>query len=178
MAPGLSGTSTDLVPAYDQQAEADNSPIRSAYIRASTITGELQDGGVLRFRRVLSRRQRFTLVGLIAANGAAGLALVLWLILASSISPATFVLGVVLLVMMVGLEGTRLWQAATLAIFACRARDPIPLKPRATFRVAVLTTIVPGKEPLAMVAGTLRAMKDLRGDKDVWLLDEGNSPDV
>ena len=178
MAPGLSGASTGLVPAHDQQAEADDIPTRSAYIRASTITGELQDGGVLRFRRVLSRRQRFTLVGLIAANGAAGLALVLWLILASSISPATFVLGVVLLVMMVGLEGTRLWQAATLVIFACRARDPIPLKPRATFRVAVLTTIVPGKEPLAMVAGTLRAMKDIRGDKDVWLLDEGNSPDV
>jgi cellulose synthase (UDP-forming) len=172
------GTSSAIIPARAQHAAADGSATRSAYINASTITGELQDGGVLRFRRVLSRRQRFTLVGFIAVNGAAGLALVLWLILASSISPAAFTLGIALLVMMVCLEGTRLWQAATLVIFACRARDPIPLKPRAAFRMAVLTTIVPGKEPLAMVAGTLQAMKDIRGDKDVWLLDEGNSPDV
>jgi cellulose synthase (UDP-forming) len=46
--------------------------------------------------------------------------------------------------------------------------------------VAVLTTIVPGKEPVDLVMNTLRAMKRIRhdGPMDVWLLDEGDDPDV
>jgi cellulose synthase (UDP-forming) len=44
----------------------------------------------------------------------------------------------------------------------------------------VLTTIVPGKEPIEMVLATLGAMKRIRHDgvMDVWLLDEGNDPEV
>jgi cellulose synthase (UDP-forming) len=50
----------------------------------------------------------------------------------------------------------------TLTFLAARARDPIPMKPRPGLRVAVLTTTVPGKEPLKLVMTTLRAMKRIR----------------
>jgi hypothetical protein len=50
----------------------------------------------------------------------------------------------------------------------------------AGLRIAVLTTIVPGKEPVELVMATLRAMRRIRHDGpiDVWLLDEGDDADV
>jgi cellulose synthase/poly-beta-1,6-N-acetylglucosamine synthase-like glycosyltransferase len=60
------------------------------------------------------------------------------------------------------------------------ARDPLPVEPDTTLRVAFLTTIVPGKEPIEMVTRTLTAAKEIvyGGLFDVWLLDEGDSPEV
>jgi cellulose synthase/poly-beta-1,6-N-acetylglucosamine synthase-like glycosyltransferase len=60
------------------------------------------------------------------------------------------------------------------------ARDPIPVEPDARFRVAFLTTIVPGKEPIEMAERTLRAATDIvyGGKLDVWLLDEGDCDEV
>jgi cellulose synthase/poly-beta-1,6-N-acetylglucosamine synthase-like glycosyltransferase len=60
------------------------------------------------------------------------------------------------------------------------ARDPIPVEPDTTFRVAFLTTIVPGKEPIEMVERTLKAATEIvyGGQLDVWLLDEGDSTEV
>jgi len=87
-------------------------------------------------------------------------------------------IAVILVALMVLLESNRVWQTLNLAVFASKARDPIPLRPARPFRVAVLTTIVPGKEPVEMVLGTLRAMKAMHGTFDVWLLDEGNDPAI
>ncbi|MCX5228730.1 glycosyltransferase family 2 protein [Streptomyces sp. NBC_00233] len=60
------------------------------------------------------------------------------------------------------------------------ARDPIPVYAEKGTRVAFLTTYVPGKEPLAMVRGTLQGATLLRHDGllDVWLLDEGDSAEA
>ncbi|RSS55615.1 glycosyltransferase family 2 protein [Streptomyces sp. WAC01280] len=60
------------------------------------------------------------------------------------------------------------------------ARDPIPVHEEPGTRVAFLTTYVPGKEPLAMVRGTLEGAVRLRhdGPLDVWLLDEGDSAEA
>ncbi|WP_329322612.1 MULTISPECIES: glycosyltransferase family 2 protein [unclassified Streptomyces] len=60
------------------------------------------------------------------------------------------------------------------------ARDPVPVVPETGTRVAFLTSFVPGKEPLAMVTKTLEAAVRLRhrGLLHVWLLDEGDDPDV
>jgi hypothetical protein len=54
------------------------------------------------------------------------------------------------------------------------------MAPAPGLRVAVLTTIVPGKEPLELVMTTVRAMQRIRHDGvlDVWLLDEGDDPEV
>ncbi|MFE2308638.1 glycosyltransferase family 2 protein [Streptomyces sp. NPDC059411] len=58
------------------------------------------------------------------------------------------------------------------------ARDPVPVPAEPGTRVAFLTTYVPGKEPLAMAAATLRGAVRVRhgGPLDVWLLDEGDDP--
>jgi cellulose synthase/poly-beta-1,6-N-acetylglucosamine synthase-like glycosyltransferase len=60
------------------------------------------------------------------------------------------------------------------------ARDPLPVQPDTTLRVAFLTTIVPGKEPVEMAERTLRAATNIAydGPFDVWLLDEGDSAEV
>ncbi|MEU4537716.1 cellulose synthase catalytic subunit [Streptosporangium sp. NPDC023825] len=60
------------------------------------------------------------------------------------------------------------------------ARDPVPVAPEPGTRVAFITTCVPGKEPLEMVRETLAAALKIRHDGvlDVWLLDEGDDPDI
>ncbi|MFD5427177.1 glycosyltransferase family 2 protein [Streptomyces sp. NPDC127084] len=60
------------------------------------------------------------------------------------------------------------------------ARDPIPVVPESGTRVAFLTSFVPGKEPLEMVTKTLEAAVRIRhrGLMHVWLLDEGDDPEV
>jgi cellulose synthase/poly-beta-1,6-N-acetylglucosamine synthase-like glycosyltransferase len=59
-------------------------------------------------------------------------------------------------------------------------RDPIPCDPLPGKRVAFITTIVPGKEPVEMAERTLTAALRLRSPSpiDVWLLDEGDDDEV
>ena len=60
------------------------------------------------------------------------------------------------------------------------ARDPVPVEPDTSLRVAFLTTIVPNKEPIEMAERTLRAAKAIvyGGKLDLWILDEGDSDEV
>jgi cellulose synthase/poly-beta-1,6-N-acetylglucosamine synthase-like glycosyltransferase len=76
------------------------------------------------------------------------------------------------------IECLRLLNIATLGLATISARDPKPVHPQPGLRIAFVTTLVPGKEPLAMVEQTLRGAKRVRhdGEMDVWLLDEGNDP--
>ncbi len=85
------------------------------------------------------------------------------------------------MVVSIGLiELMRLINVGTLAMATLNARDPRPVPPESGTRVAFITTIVPANEPLAMAENTLRAALEVRHDGpfDVWLLDEGNDPDV
>ncbi|MEV0727570.1 glycosyltransferase family 2 protein [Polymorphospora sp. NPDC050346] len=77
-------------------------------------------------------------------------------------------------------ELLRLINVVSLSLASLAARDPVPVAPDSTMRVAFLTTIVPSKEPLSVVRDTLRAALRIRhrGVFDVWLLDEGNDPAV
>lgn len=77
-------------------------------------------------------------------------------------------------------EGLRLVNVFSLSLASMLARDPIPVRPDSRLRVAFLTTIVPGKEPLEMVQATLQAARRIRHDGvfHVWLLDEGDDPEV
>ncbi|MFC4069323.1 glycosyltransferase family 2 protein [Actinoplanes subglobosus] len=78
------------------------------------------------------------------------------------------------------IELFRLVNVVTLCLATLQARDPVPVPPDERLRVAFLTTIVPGKEPIEMVENTLRAAMRIRhpGRFDVWLLDEGDDPEV
>jgi cellulose synthase/poly-beta-1,6-N-acetylglucosamine synthase-like glycosyltransferase len=73
-----------------------------------------------------------------------------------------------------------LMNVLTVARACLAARDPVPVEPDTRLRVAFLTTIVPGKEPVEMAERTLTAAKAIvyGGKLDLWLLDEGNSDDV
>jgi len=87
-------------------------------------------------------------------------------------------------IVMIGATATielfRLVNVVTLCLATWWARDPVPVVPDTRLRVAFLTTIVPGKEPVAMVERTLRAARNVRygGTYAVWLLDEGDDPEV
>jgi cellulose synthase/poly-beta-1,6-N-acetylglucosamine synthase-like glycosyltransferase len=77
-------------------------------------------------------------------------------------------------------EVFRLLNLVSLALASVIVRDPVPIEPTGDLRVAFLTTIVPGKEPVDMVRATLEAAREIRysGRLDVWLLDEGDDPFV
>ncbi len=153
---------------------------------ATEVTGRLQSGeDRVRYRDALSPRQRRSVLALGWFHVVLALALVGYLLLPSNLprlgrGVAVDVLAVAGLVVMVVLQliaGLRTW---TITYHAGQARDPIPMRPPPGLRVAVLTTIVPGKEPLELVMATLRAMTRIRHDGllDVWLLDEGDDPEV
>ncbi|WAZ27338.1 glycosyltransferase [Streptomyces cinnabarinus] len=78
------------------------------------------------------------------------------------------------------IEGARLTSVLSCAHATLFAQDPIPVVPETGTRVAFLTTFVPGKEPLEMLSNTLRAAVRIRhrGLMHVWVLDEGNDPEV
>ncbi|MCM3846416.1 glycosyltransferase [Pseudonocardia sp. DR1-2] len=86
-----------------------------------------------------------------------------------------FVIGSIALV-----ETMRLVNVFSLSLASVLARDPVPVRPDPALRVAFLTTIVPGSEPIEMVRATLEAARRIRheGTFDVWLLDEGDDREV
>jgi cellulose synthase/poly-beta-1,6-N-acetylglucosamine synthase-like glycosyltransferase len=146
--------------------------------RIGEITGPLHIGNQVRYRPVLSRGKNAALYALLAFMVISGGGLLY--VLAVRSHPATHT-AVAVLVIMIALEAVRVAMGIPAALFARRARDPVPLVPARWRdgqlpRVALLTTVVPGKEPLAMVRATLEAMLAVRygGIKDVWLLDEGD----
>jgi cellulose synthase (UDP-forming) len=54
--------------------------------------------------------------------------------------------------------------------------EPLPAKPG--LNVAMVTTFVPGGEPLQMLEATLSAMVACEYPHETWVLDEGDDPDV
>ncbi|MFF4687558.1 glycosyltransferase family 2 protein [Streptomyces sp. NPDC001307] len=89
-------------------------------------------------------------------------------------------LDVVMLVSIGLIEFFRCMNVLSNAHATLVARDPVPVVPESGTSVAFLTTYVPGKEPLEMVTRTLEAAVRLRhrGLLHVWLLDEGDDPEV
>ena len=162
-------------------------------IEFSQLAGPVTDVPVdqpyrVAFRGVRARADRGyrTRSGLVvAANVAVELGFVCWL-LAPGHLPATrgggwvLAANIVVVASIALVEGLRLINVVSLSLASVLARDPIPVRPAPGTRVAFLTTIVPGKEPVEMVARTLRAARRITYDGvlDLWLLDEGNSPEV
>lgn len=154
---------------------------------ATEVTGKLQQptGPRVQYRDALTRAQRLSVLGLGWFHVVVALALAGYLLLpsnlprmqSSALVNAFAITGLILMVALQLIAGLRTW---TITYHAGQARDPIPMRPQPGLRVAVLTTIVPGKEPLELVMATLRAMKRIRHDGvlDVWLLDEGNDPEI
>ncbi len=137
---------------------------------------------------MLSPAARLILTLLVLVNSAAGLLLVGWLLLPGHV-PGSGVTGLgswqitaarLGFCVIVGVELIRLAQNMVVWVFAYHARDPVPVDPPVGLRVALLTTIVPSKEPIDVVERTLRRLRQIVycGQVDVWILDEGDDPAV
>jgi cellulose synthase (UDP-forming) len=65
--------------------------------------------------------------------------------------------------------------------FALKAQTPTPMMPPVA-RYAMLTTIVPSKEPWEVALATMKVMATQRvpagSTLDIWVLDEGNDPQI
>lgn len=154
---------------------------------ATEITGTIgEPAGVVRYRPVLNRAQHRRLLSIAGLHIAFALTLVVFLLLPQNlpkfhagayVGNVVMAVGLLLMIVLQLIVALRTW---VLAYFAAKARDPIPMAPQPGLRVALLTTIVPGKEPVELVMTTLRAMKRVRhdGPVDVWLLDEGDDAEV
>lgn len=153
---------------------------------ATEVTGPLEPTGpTVRYRDALTPAQRRGVLLLAWFHIALAVGLATYLLLPANLPflgsgllvDVAAVLGLLTMVLLQLVAAVRTW---TIAYHAGRARDPIPMRPAPGLRVAVLTTIVPGKEPLELVMATLRAMRRIRhdGPVDVWLLDEGDDPEV
>ncbi|WP_218616309.1 glycosyltransferase family 2 protein [Pseudonocardia abyssalis] len=158
----------------------------------SQLSGEITEAGPgyrVRFRGVhASSGRRSWLVSLliITLNVAFEAAFVYWLLQPShtpdidTTRPWTVAANVFVIASIALVEGLRLVNVFSLSLASMLARDPIPVRPDPRLRVAFLTTIVPGKEPLEMVRATVHAARRIRHDGvfHVWLLDEGDDPAV
>ncbi|SBT51895.1 Glycosyltransferase, catalytic subunit of cellulose synthase and poly-beta-1,6-N-acetylglucosamine synthase [Micromonospora narathiwatensis] len=165
---------------------------RLAYARCGATAGPLvaprHPRAAVEFRRVASPTARVILTLLVLVNSAAGLLFIGWLLLPEHV-PGSGVIGLgdwrtmaarLGFCVVVGVELIRLAQNVVVWVFAFNAKDPVPVDPPVGLRVALLTTIVPSKEPLDVAERTLRRLRQLVycGQVDVWILDEGDDPAV
>lgn len=164
---------------------------RQHYLAAATTAGPLRpapDGPLsVEFRPVASVRERVVLTLLVAVNAVTTLVFIGWLVQPSHLPGAVGDLPAAMLwasragfVLVVLVEVVRLLQSTAVCIYAFHAKDPVPVDPPTGLRVALLTTIVPSKEPVEIVERTLRRMLKIAycGPVDVWILDEGDDPEV
>lgn len=164
--------------------------ICESYRRASEITGPLttplNENASVQFKRVASRNERRRLTLFSSLSAVANflfLTILFWPGHYPDIHQRSFIGALVACIgygLVVTLESARILQSFVLVKFARNMYDPVPMIPQTGLRVAVLTTIVPEKEPIELVARTLEAMTHLTYSSpiDVWILDEGNDPEV
>lgn len=138
----------------------------------------------MRYRRVLTTRERASVVAIAAAHALVVLGFVAYLLWPSHLPvlaghpPLYQVVAVTGCVFIVTLQLLQLVGTAINLNFAFRAQDPVPMVAQPGLRVAMLTTIFPGSEPWEVAERTLlRFMEqDYDGRVDAWILDEGNDP--
>ena len=165
---------------------------RRAYAACGTTAGPLvaprHPDAAVEFRHALSPASRLILTLFVLVNSAAGLLFIGWLLLPAHV-PGPGVTGIgnwqttaarLGFCVVVGVELIRLAQNVVIWVFAFHAKDPVPVDPPVGLRVALLTTIVPSKEPIDVAERTLRRMTQIVycGQVDVWILDEGDDPAV
>lgn len=144
----------------------------------------LNEAEKVEFKRVFSIKQRVLLGILGALLSAINIGFIMWLLnpahVAAGQAAWITALAAFCFAAIVIIELVRIIQGATLWLFAAKAVDPIPYTPPKNMRIAVLTTIVPSKEPIDLVRKTLAAMKQIKHDGvvDVWILDEGDDQQV
>jgi cellulose synthase/poly-beta-1,6-N-acetylglucosamine synthase-like glycosyltransferase len=165
----------------------DSLAARRHYVNSATVAPSEPALDRVRFRPVASVGERCMLTALVLLNAVTAVVFIGWLLEPQHWPGYVGGLPTGLLwtaragfVMVVGVEAIRLLQNFAVWVYAFNAKDPVPVDPPIGWRVALLTTIVPGKEPIDMVERTLRRMRQIAycGHVDVWILDEGDDPQV
>jgi cellulose synthase (UDP-forming) len=173
------------------RARLDSVMARRHYVAAATAAGPLRPTAAgpqtVVFRRVASAAEQAVLTGLVALNAATTILFIGWFLQPEHVPGFTGHLPFWALwtarlgfALVATVEVIRLLQNFAVWVYAFHAKDPIPLDPPIGWRVAMLTTIVPSKEPIDIVERTLRKMLQVAycGTVDVWILDEGDEPAV
>jgi cellulose synthase/poly-beta-1,6-N-acetylglucosamine synthase-like glycosyltransferase len=173
------------------QARRHSARARRHYVGTAYAAGPLapalEPDQRVRYRRVASVGERWTLTLLVLLNATTALILIGWLLLPQHFPGYTgnlhglpLVLARTGFVLVVGVEVIRLAQNFAVWVYAFHAKDPVPVDPPIGWRVALLTTIVPSKEPIEILERSLRRMRQVAycGQVDVWILDEGDDPAV
>jgi cellulose synthase/poly-beta-1,6-N-acetylglucosamine synthase-like glycosyltransferase len=173
------------------RARPESVAARRHYVGTATAAGPLQPAAVddqpVRFRPVASVKERLVLAGLVILNAATALVFIGWLLrpehipgFTGHLPAAALWLARIGFALVVAVEVIRLLQNIAVWVYAAHAKDPIPVDPPIGWRVALLTTIVPSKEPIEIAERTLRKMRQVAycGTVDVWILDEGDDPEV
>lgn len=139
----------------------------------------------VQYRRLMNRRESFKTLAIVCLNVIIEVGFLLWLFRSEHInfSETDNLLNAGIWAILAGIiiiEGFRLINMFTLGRAALVAKQPVPVLPRRGKRVAFTTAIVPSKEPFSVVRNTLMRAKKIEydGTIDVWLLDEGNDPDI
>lgn len=168
-----------------QYVATDGSPY--PYDAFSELAGPFVEPGSdyrVKFVPIMGLARRIRAYGLVALAFVFEITFFVWLLKPSHYPENTgdwrYYLALSMVVSIGIIEGMRLINVGTLALATLNARDPEPVREQTGTRIAFLTTIVPINEPLEMAEKTLEAAIKVRhdGPMDVWLLDEGNDPDV
>lgn len=154
------------------------------YLGASEVTGPLQPASnTVRYTRVFTRSDNVKLALLGTAHVVAALAFITYLAWPSHLplmdhSIPYDALAAVGSVLIIALPTIQMFQTLFAVHYASRAVDPVPMVPKPGLRVAMLTTICPGKEPWDVAEKTLLKFKEQihDGTVDAWILDEGDDP--
>jgi cellulose synthase/poly-beta-1,6-N-acetylglucosamine synthase-like glycosyltransferase len=157
----------------------------------SKLTGEITkapEGSYrVQYRHVTSWKEWFQLMALLLATLAASAAFFIWLIEPShypntEFMPIWIAVGShVMYWTIIATEGLRLLNSITLCWSAGVMRDPVPVEPLHSYKLAFATAFVPSSEPISVLRETLIAAKNLRyvgPEIDVWVLDEGDDDQV
>jgi cellulose synthase (UDP-forming) len=175
---------------HDAARARRNAAAWRGYAASATLVGPVDHSHDPRvqFRRVASPYERAGLTLLVLLNATTAALFISWLLLPAHIPGHGVVgfgnwqLGVarISFCVVIGVEVIRLVQNFAVWMFAFNASDPVPKALKSGWRVAMLTTIVPSREPLHVAERTLKAMLQVRyrGTVDVWILDEGDDPAV
>jgi cellulose synthase/poly-beta-1,6-N-acetylglucosamine synthase-like glycosyltransferase len=163
------------------------------YDKYSQVTGPFQkvpeSGYIVEYVSLLNREGNFLRsVFLIVGASLLELVYLVWLLLPShwpvheqGVITWKFRVSMVLVISIGMIELFRLISVAILAYSTLNAKDPVPVRPARGSRVAFLTSIVPGKEPIEMAEATLHAARQMSVpgvEIDCWLLDEGDVDEV
>lgn len=172
-------------------ARRQSAKARHGYVGCATTAGPLESPAhhdePVRFRSVASVGERLVLSLLVLLNATTALVFIGWLLLPEHVPGFQgglhgwqLILARVGFALVIAVELVRLLQNVAVWTYAFNAKDPVPMDPPIGLRVALLTTIVPSKEPIEIVQRTLTKMKQIVycGDVDVWILDEGDDPAV